>query len=90
MAKGLSDCGVKLEEGEDSLIIHGTGKPPKGDSFIKTQLDHRIAMSYLVLGMVTDQPVTIDTAEPILTSFPKFIEKRSILFLSTTRISNCH
>jgi len=73
MASGLKACGVKLEEGEDSLTIYGTGAPPKGGAFIKTELDHRIAMSFLILGCVTEDPVTIDDATPIATSFPDFI-----------------
>jgi 3-phosphoshikimate 1-carboxyvinyltransferase len=74
MAKGLAACGVQLEEGEDSLIIHGTGKPPKGGATIETAHDHRIAMSFLVLGCVSDEPITIDDASPIKTSFPDFID----------------
>lgn len=73
MAKGLAACGVKLEEGKDSLIIHGTGRPPQGGALIETALDHRIAMSFLILGMVSDEPVTIDDSAPIKTSFPDFI-----------------
>lgn len=72
IAEGLKACGVKLEMGEDSLTIHGTGKPPKGGAKIATALDHRIAMSFLVLGTVTDEPIQIDDAAPIQTSFPKF------------------
>ncbi|MEM6811261.1 MAG: 3-phosphoshikimate 1-carboxyvinyltransferase [Pseudomonadota bacterium] len=74
MAKGLEACGVNLEMGEDSLIIHGNGKPPRGGARIETALDHRIAMSFLILGCVTDEPITIDDAEPIQTSFPNFVE----------------
>ena len=74
VAEGLKACGVNLEMGEDSLTIHGTGKPPKGGAEVKTELDHRIAMAFLVLGTVTDEPITIDDAAPILTSFPNFIE----------------
>lgn len=74
MANGLKACGVDLEMGEDSLTIHGTGKPPKGGACAETELDHRIAMSFLVLGCVTDEPVEIDDGAPIRTSFPNFIE----------------
>ncbi|MCB9977862.1 MAG: 3-phosphoshikimate 1-carboxyvinyltransferase [Rhodospirillales bacterium] len=74
IAKGLEACGVKLEMGEDSLTIHGTGKPPRGGALIETALDHRIAMSFLVLGCVSDEPVAIDDAAPIRTSFPNFID----------------
>jgi 3-phosphoshikimate 1-carboxyvinyltransferase len=73
MAKGLEACGVKLEMGKDSLTIHGTGKPPKGGALIETALDHRIAMSFLVMGMVSDEAVTIDDVRPISTSFPNFV-----------------
>lgn len=74
MAKGLQDCGVKLEKGADSLTIHGTGNAPTGGAFIETALDHRIAMSFLILGTVTEEPITIDDISPINTSFPHFID----------------
>lgn len=74
MAEGLKACGVNLEMGEDSLTIHGTGKPPKGGANITTELDHRIAMSFLVLGSVTAEPVAIDDSSPINTSFPNFVK----------------
>lgn len=74
VANGLKTCGVDLEMGDDWLIIHGTGKPPKGGANIETALDHRIAMSFLVLGSVTDEPITVDDGTPILTSFPNFTE----------------
>jgi 3-phosphoshikimate 1-carboxyvinyltransferase len=72
VAKGLSACGVNLEMGEDWLTIHGTGHPPRGGALIETALDHRIAMSFLVLGTATPEPVTVDDARPIDTSFPGF------------------
>ncbi len=72
MANGLKLCGVNLEMGEDSLTIYGTGKPPKGGVTIETALDHRIAMSFLVLGGATKEPIRIDDATPIRTSFPDF------------------
>ncbi|MCC6597838.1 MAG: 3-phosphoshikimate 1-carboxyvinyltransferase [Alphaproteobacteria bacterium] len=73
VANGLKACGVHLEMGEDSLTIHGTGQPPKGGARIETALDHRIAMSFLVLGSATPEPITIDDGAPIKTSFPNFI-----------------
>jgi 3-phosphoshikimate 1-carboxyvinyltransferase len=74
MAENLKKCGVELEEGKESLIIHGKGKPPKGGCIIDTQLDHRIAMSFLVLGCVSEQPIEIDDSCPINTSFPNFAD----------------
>ena len=74
MYEGLKACGVNLDMGKDSLTIHGNGQPPKGGDEIKTALDHRIAMSFVVLGCVSDEPITIDDGAPIRTSFPDFID----------------
>jgi 3-phosphoshikimate 1-carboxyvinyltransferase len=74
VAKGLVACGVHLEMGDDWLTIHGNGVPPKGGAMIETALDHRIAMSFLVLGTVTQEPVSIDDGSPISTSFPSFVD----------------
>lgn len=74
MANGLKACGVNLEMGEDSLVIHGTGKAPKGGATVETALDHRIAMSFLILGCASDEPIAVDDGSPIKTSFPNFIE----------------
>ncbi|MSO69281.1 MAG: 3-phosphoshikimate 1-carboxyvinyltransferase [Alphaproteobacteria bacterium] len=72
IAQGLSACGVVVEELKDGLIIEGQGRPPKGGALIPTRLDHRIAMSFLVLGLVAEQPITVDDGSPIATSFPGF------------------
>lgn len=71
MARGLEACGVKIEEDEDTLIVHGTGRVP-GGATCETRLDHRIAMSFLVLGLVSEEPVAVDDGGPIATSFPAF------------------
>lgn len=84
MARGLVACGVKLEMGEDSLTIYGNGTPPQGGAIIETALDHRIAMSFLVLGMVSEQPVTIDDIAPVSTSFPNFVQLMTALSPSPT------
>lgn len=72
MAQGLAACGVRVEEVEDGLVIHGSGRPPPGGARIDAHLDHRIAMSFLVLGLATQHPVAIEDAGPISTSFPGF------------------
>jgi 3-phosphoshikimate 1-carboxyvinyltransferase len=74
MAEGLKACGVSLEELDDGLIVHGRAIPPKGGATVKTELDHRIAMSFLVLGMGTEQPVTVDDGTVMETSFPGFTD----------------
>lgn len=73
MARGLAACGVRVEEGADSLTVHGSGGRVLGGGPIETDLDHRIAMAFLVLGMAAENPVVIDDAEPIETSFPGFV-----------------
>ena len=73
IARGLAACGVDVMEGEDSLTVRGTGRKPAGGARIETALDHRIAMSFLVLGLAAEQAVAIDDASPIDTSFPGFI-----------------
>lgn len=74
MYEGLKACGVNVEMTEDTMTIHGNGQPLKGGAEIKTALDHRIAMSFMVLGSVTNEPVIIDDGAPIKTSFPTFID----------------
>lgn len=72
IARGLDACGVGVEEGEDTLVVHGCGGRPPGGAVIATDLDHRIAMSFLVLGLAAEAPVSVDDAGPIATSFPGF------------------
>ena len=75
MAEGLKACGVEIEEGEDWLVVHGVGGTDKripGGATVASHLDHRIAMAFLVLGLVSERPITVDDASPINTSFPGF------------------
>ena len=73
MAEGLAACGVRVEAGADSLTVHGgDGSPPEGGATVDVRLDHRIAMSFLVLGLAARRPVTVLGAETIETSFPGF------------------
>ncbi len=73
MARGLEACGVRVEEDEDTLIVHGMGPGGvPGGGICATHLDHRIAMSFLVCGMAAKAAVSVDDASPIVTSFPIF------------------
>ncbi|NBX74378.1 MAG: 3-phosphoshikimate 1-carboxyvinyltransferase [Alphaproteobacteria bacterium] len=72
LAKNLAACGVDVQQEGDDLVIHGTGSPPRGGAMVETHMDHRIAMSFLVLGGVTPEPVMIDDSTFIGTSFPGF------------------
>jgi 3-phosphoshikimate 1-carboxyvinyltransferase len=75
MARGLEACGVRVEEDEDTLIVHGCGAGAvPGGATCATHIDHRIAMSFLVLGLASKAPVSVDDGSPIQTSFPVFEE----------------
>ena len=73
MARGLTANGVAVEEAGDGLVIHGRGGRPPGGGHVRTCLDHRIAMAFLVLGLLAERAVAIDDARPIATSFPGFV-----------------
>jgi len=73
MASGLRANGIEVEDGPDWWIVHGKGiGQVPGGSRCDTHLDHRIAMSFLILGMASQAPVSIDDGGPIATSFPIF------------------
>jgi 3-phosphoshikimate 1-carboxyvinyltransferase len=73
MARGLEACGVRIEEDADTLIVHGMGPGGvPGGATCATQIDHRIAMSFLVLGLASKAEVGVDDGSPIQTSFPVF------------------
>lgn len=75
VARGLEKNGVTVSEGKDWMKVTGRpdGKGLGGGSAVETHLDHRIAMSFLVMGMASEKPVTVDDTSPIATSFPEFI-----------------
>jgi 3-phosphoshikimate 1-carboxyvinyltransferase len=66
--------GVEAEIEGDDLIVHGRGRPAGGGGVVKTHMDHRIAMSALVMGAASERPVQVDDAAFIATSFPGFVE----------------
>ena len=72
MFAGLRACGVEARAEGDDLIVEGKGGPPPGGADVAAAGDHRIAMSFLMLGLGARAPVTIDSAAAIATSFPGF------------------
>jgi len=72
-ATGLAACGVRVRIDGDDLIVEGDGGPPAGEAMIAANLDHRIAMAFLVLGLAAREPVAVDDATTIATSFPDFV-----------------
>jgi 3-phosphoshikimate 1-carboxyvinyltransferase len=69
----LRSNGVKVDIDGDDLIVAGRGRAP-GGGLVTTHMDHRLAMSALVMGLASEQPVKIDDASFIATSFPGFVE----------------
>jgi 3-phosphoshikimate 1-carboxyvinyltransferase len=74
VANGLRSCGVEVEDGPEHLVVLGAAGRPRGGAEIAANLDHRIAMAFLVMGMVAEKPVSVDDGSPIETSFPGFVE----------------
>ncbi len=73
MAAGLEACGVDVAEEPETLIVTGTGAPPRGGAMVETHGDHRIAMAHLVLGLGAEAAVKVDEPGMIATSFPTFV-----------------
>lgn len=74
MVAGLNQCGVKTTESEDQLIVHGRGtNSVSGGATCQSFMDHRIAMSFLCLGLISKRPIVVDDVTPIQTSFPSFV-----------------
>ncbi|NOX96006.1 MAG: 3-phosphoshikimate 1-carboxyvinyltransferase [Alphaproteobacteria bacterium] len=69
---GLAACGVDVASGQDWLRVRGRGRV-KGGGHVHTNHDHRIAMSFLVMGQASEEPVEIDDGAMIATSFPDFV-----------------
>jgi 3-phosphoshikimate 1-carboxyvinyltransferase len=72
VAAGLKANGVNHEIAGDDLIVRGG--PVKGGGTVVTHMDHRIAMSFLVMGLASEKPVGVDDASFVATSFPGFAE----------------
>ncbi len=72
VARGLEANGVACEEGAEMLAVTG-GRVPGGGT-VASCLDHRIAMSFLVMGLAAAKPVTVDDGQTIATSFPDFVD----------------
>jgi 3-phosphoshikimate 1-carboxyvinyltransferase len=73
VAEGLKACGVKIELGQDWLVVEGRGPDGMpGGARIETHMDHRIAMSFLIAGLAAKAPITVDDTSFVATSFPTF------------------
>ncbi len=73
VAAGLAANGVDVRVDGDDLIVTGGAGKAMGGGTVATHMDHRIAMSFLVMGLATERPVTVDDSTMIATSFPDFV-----------------
>ena len=71
---GLKACGIEAHDDGDTLVVEGCGGPPPGGAPVVAEDDHRIAMSFLVMGLASRRPVSVDSVDMIATSFPAFPE----------------
>ena len=76
MSEGLRSAGIETKEKKDSLVIQGKGPDYSitGNITVKSKLDHRIAMSFLCLGLITEKPIKVVDTDTIKSSFPSFFE----------------
>ena len=72
VAAGLAVNGVEHRIEGDDLIVSGTGSAAQGGGLVETHMDHRIAMAFLIMGLASKLPVTVDDTAFIATSFPGF------------------
>lgn len=77
-ADGLRANGVDCETLGDDLLVGGRGRAAGGGT-VKTHMDHRLAMSFLVMGLASDKSVKVDDGAFIATSFPGFVENMRAL-----------
>ena len=78
VAKGLIDSGVDVKDTEDMFVVNGNGQGSiQGGSEINAANDHRIAMSFACLGLISKKSIKVTGAASIHTSFPNFVEMMS-------------
>jgi 3-phosphoshikimate 1-carboxyvinyltransferase len=71
VAAGLAAAGVAYAVEGDDLLVDGTGRA-RGGGLVMTHMDHRIAMSFLIMGLASREPMRVDDVAMIATSFPEF------------------
>jgi 3-phosphoshikimate 1-carboxyvinyltransferase len=96
IVESLCILGVKANDTKDSISITGIGENStiQGGVELDSRLDHRIAMSFLCLGLITKKPIILNNTETINSSFPSFLDQMNLiganLRFSTTLISSAN
>jgi 3-phosphoshikimate 1-carboxyvinyltransferase len=77
VCEGLNKLGIETIETQDSMIVKGKGSKTKinGNVEIQSNLDHRIAMCFLCLGLISENPIKVKDTDTINSSFPFFLDK---------------
>ena len=78
---GLKSCNIKVENKENDIIIYGSAEEIKGGVKVNSNYDHRIAMSFLILGGVSQKPIEVSGCKSILTSYPNFLKQMNSIGL---------
>ena len=73
IVEGLGACGISVKIDGNDLTVTGAPGQIRGGTTIKSRMDHRIAMSFLILGLASMNPIAIDDSSHISTSFPTFV-----------------
>ena len=74
---GLQKLGIEVNNTKDTMVVIGKGSKTKvnGNVQINSNLDHRIAMSFLCLGLISENPIVVENTDTINSSFPFFLDK---------------
>ena len=77
VCEGLQKVGVKTIETHNSMVVKGLGSQGQINQNIEinSNLDHRIAMSFLCLGLISEKPIKVNDTDTIKSSFPFFLDK---------------
>ena len=79
IVNGLRSCKVLVEDDGENIIITGTKNNVEGGAIINSNFDHRIAMSFLILGAVSNKPIKVMGCDSISTSYPNFLTQMNEL-----------
>ena len=95
IVEGLCALGIEADETKDSISITGISENEsiEGGIELDSRLDHRIAMSFLCLGLVTKRPIILNNTETINSSFPSFFDQMNQIganleYITTTNNSS--
>ncbi len=72
VTEGLKAMGADIEAREDGFMIKGPASLKGAE--IRTEKDHRIAMSFMIAALISDGPVILDDPDCVRISYPGFYD----------------